>query len=238
MDLRSGNYKMGMMIIITGASKGIGKYLFDEFKNRGHEVIGTYNTTSCDPKEGYFQVDVSDERQVKDFVCSLDLQAKKIVLVNCAGISYNSFIHKADPIQWQKVIEVNLMGTFYMVHALLPIMRSNGYGRIINFASVVTKVPTPGVSAYAVSKSGINALTKSISVENASKGITVNSLNLGYTNLGMGLYDVPEAYKKMIMERIPLHRFCSPSEIFNMVSCMIETEYLTGSIIDIDGGLF
>lgn len=226
-----------MMVIITGASKGIGKYLFDKFLEEGYEVVGTYHSTSCNVVDGYFHVDVSDEQQVQNFIGQLDLQTKKVILINCAGISYNSFVHKADPVQWKKVIDVNLLGTFYMSHALLPIMRSNGYGRIINFASVVTKYPTPGVSAYAVSKSGINALTKALSLENASKGITVNSLNLGYTNAGMGLHDVPEAYKKMIMEHIPLHRFCEPFEVFNIITCIIKTEYLTGSVIDVNGGL-
>ena len=226
-----------MTVIVTGASKGIGKYLFDKFAEQGCEVFGTYNATPCSELKGYCQVDVSDKNQVDKFVTSLDLHLKKIVLINCAGISYNSFLHKAAEEQWKRVINVNLMGTFYMTRALLPIMRNNGYGRIINFSSVVTKYPTPGVSAYAVSKAGINALTKCLSLENASKGVTVNSLNLGYTNAGMGLNDVPEAYRDLMLKHIPLHRFCEPSEIFNIVSCMINTEYLTGSIIDVNGGM-
>ncbi|MBP1671863.1 MAG: family oxidoreductase, partial [Bacteroidetes bacterium] len=107
--------------------------------------------------------------------------------MNCAGISYNSYAHKADIDKWNKVIEVNLNGTFNVIRNILPIMREQSYGRIINFSSIVTSLPTPGVSAYAASKAGLIGLTKSLAVENASKRITVNAINLGYANIGMGL---------------------------------------------------
>ena len=228
------------MIIITGASKGIGRYLFKQFKNDGFEVHGTYNSTNIDLENDlndYSKVDVSDYSSVVEWVESIKDKLSNIILLNCAGISYNSFAHKADIEKWEKVIDVNLKGSFFVIRALLPYMRENKYGRIINFSSVVAKVPTQGVSAYAASKAGLIGLTKSLAIENASKGITVNAINLGYVNLGMGISDVPIAYQEKMKVQIPAGRFCNPQEIYNTVNFLINTEYTNGSAIDINGGL-
>ena len=225
-----------MIIIISGASSGVGKYLFDAFKSQGIDVIGTYNTTSP-TTSGFYKVNIGDSSDVEKFISCLSLAEKDIVLINCAGISYNSFAHKADLSKWREVINVNLIGTFNMIHFLLPVMRQNGFGRIINFTSVVCKYPTPGISAYVASKSALCGLTKTLAVENASKGITVNSINLGYTNIGMGLKDVPKEYREKIIERIPMQRFCEPEEVLHTVKFIVDTPYLTGSIIDINGGI-
>lgn len=228
------------MIIITGASKNIGKYLFEKFKEEGLSVIGTYNSTFDGfekYKDDFYQLNIADYDAVSAFVNNIQQKLKHITLINCAGISYNSFAHKADVKKWSDVIDVNLKGTFFMSHALLPYMREMGYGRIINFSSVIAKLPTQGVSAYAASKAGIVGLTKSLAVENGSKGVTVNAINLGYVNVGMGVNDVPPAYQEKIKSQIPLNRFCNPDEIYSTVKYLMETEYVNGAAIDINGGL-
>jgi len=228
------------MIIITGASRGIGRYLFKRFKQDGLDVIGTYNSTTKgfeQDEQSYFKVDVSDWQDVENMVQPLKNSLSKIVLLNCAGISYNSFAHKAVVKEWSRVIDVNLKGSFNMARVLLPMMRDQGYGRIVNFSSVIASLPTPGVSAYAASKAGLVGLTKSLAVENGSKGITVNAINLGYVNLGMGVNDVPQTYQKKIKSQIPSGRFCEPEEIYNTVCFLIQTEYVNGAAIDINGGL-
>ena len=223
-----------MRIIIIGASRGIGKCLYEMFKEHHHDVIGTYCTNN-NGNTDLLHLDSTDIKEVNKFaeVNRVD----HIVLINCAGISYNAFAHKSNLEKWRKVVEVNLIGTFNVIHSFLPYMRENKWGRIINFSSVVTKMPTPGVSAYAASKSALIGLTKTLSVENAMFGITVNSINLGYTNAGMGINDVPERYREIITNQIPEKRFCEPIEIFNTVEYIIKTEYLSGSIIDLNGGL-
>ncbi|MGE4586135.1 MAG: SDR family NAD(P)-dependent oxidoreductase [Mangrovibacterium sp.] len=228
------------MIIITGASKGVGRYLFSRFKKDGSDVLGTYNTSISgfeNDIKSYLRIDVSDGESVNKMIAEIKGSLSKIVLLNCAGISYTSFAHKADINLWAKVIDVNLKGSFHMIHALLPIMREQNYGRIISFSSVVTARPTPGVSAYAASKAGLLGLTKSIAAENASKGITVNAINLGYVNVGMGVNDVPLAYQEKMKAQIPAGRFCDPEEIYNTVNYLINTEYVNGAAIDINGGL-
>jgi NAD(P)-dependent dehydrogenase (short-subunit alcohol dehydrogenase family) len=116
-------------------------------------------------------------------------------------------------------------------------MREQKFGRIINFSSVVAKLPTQGVSAYAASKSALLGLTKSLAVKNGSKGITVNAINLGYVNLGMGINDVPPVYQEKIKSQIPSGRFCKPEEVFLTVQYLIQTEYVNGTAIDINGSI-
>ncbi len=228
------------MIIITGASKNVGRYLFTAFKGAGYEVAGTYNSSLEGFEEDaadYRRVDISDYRAVQEWIASLGEHLRDIVLINCAGISYNSFAHKADMDKWRRVVEVNLLGTFNVIHEVLPLMRTQRYGRIINISSVVAKFPTPGVSAYAATKSALWGLSRSLAAENGSMGITVNSINLGYVNAGMGVNDVPEAYQEKIKALIPSGRFCEPEEIFRTVRYLMDTPYVNGSEIDINGGL-
>lgn len=228
------------MYIVTGASKNVGRYLFSRLKAAGEQVVGFYNSTcegfEVDASE-YYKVDISDYEAVKGWVDSKRDLLSRIVLVNCAGMSYTGFAHKADVEKWQRVIEVNLMGTFNLIRELLPIMREEGYGRIINFSSVVAVYPTPGVSAYAASKAGLIGLTKSLAVENASKGITVNAINLGYVSIGMGVEEVPPAYQEKMKNSIPEGRFCSPEEVYNTVRYLVDTEYVTGADINVNGGI-
>lgn len=228
------------MVIITGASKNIGKFLFNRFKQEGVSVVGTYNSTFDgieDNMDNYYRVDISNYEEVRQFISIIRNKLEKVILINCAGISYNSFAHKADINKWNDVIDVNLKGTFYLIHELLPVMREQGFGRIINFSSVVAKLPTPGISAYAASKAGIIGLTKSLAVENGSKGITVNAINLGYVSIGMGVNDVPPEYQEKIKMQIPSNRFCEAEEIYSTIQYLINTEYVNGTAIDINGGL-
>lgn len=228
------------MIIITGASKGIGKYLFHKFSEDGFEVIGTFNSTNLDCVDDstlLYKVDISDNQQVSEWVESIKPYIKDVVLINCAGISYSGFAHKADFFDWKKVIDINLIGTFSVIHKFLPFMRNQRFGRIINFSSVIAKLPTLGVSAYAASKAGLVGLTKSLSIENAVYGITVNSINLGYVEIGMGINDVTQVEQEKLKNRIPSGRFCQPIEIYHTVKYLIENEYVNGSDLDLNGGL-
>lgn len=228
------------MILITGASKGIGKFLFTQFRQDGEKVVGTFNSTSVELDneiDAYYKVDVSNINAVENLITFIKDSLSQIVLLNCAGISYTSFAHKADINKWDRVIDVNLKGSFNMIHEVLPIMRQQGYGRIVNFSSVLATLPTPGVSAYAASKAGLIGLTKSLAAENASKGITVNAICLGYVNMGMGINEVPIAYQEKIKEQIPAGRFCEPEEVYNTVKFLINTEYVNGAAIDVNGAL-
>lgn len=227
------------MIIITGASRGIGKFLFEEFTKRGDEVYGTYYSENSELKKNdmYFSFDVTDYHAAEEFINKLLPKINKLILINCAGNNYNCFAHKSDQKEWSKVISTNLIGTYNMIRAVLPVMRQQLYGRIINFASVVAEVGIPGTSAYAASKSGLWGMTRSIAVENASKGITINNLNLGYFNIGM-IDEVSEEYQQIVKKKIPSGEFGDPVNIFNAINFIIQSDYINGTSLDINGGIF
>ncbi len=227
------------MIIITGASRGIGQYLFKLFSNSGEDVIGTYNLTKIknSEKDRLYKVDITNFNEVLNWIRVIEKNLDHVILINCAGKNYNSYAHKADISNWESVIKTNLIGTFNVIRCLLPYMRNQNYGRIINFSSVTAQLPTPGISAYAASKSGLWGMTKSIAAENGSKGVTINNINLGYADIGMGINDVPLEYVNTIKNKIPGGAFCPPDEIFKTVKYLIDSEYINGSSIDINGGI-
>ena len=226
------------MIILTGASGGIGNFLMQRYVAEGVEVLGLYNTT--EPTENIdlmYQVDVSDYKSVSKFVNEVRGKLTNITLINSASVNYNCMAHLADPVRWANLVKINLIGTFNMVNALLPFMREQQYGRIINFSSVLAQKGVPGTSAYAASKSGLWGLTKTIAIENATKGITINNLNLGYFNIGM-TNTITAELQKEILKSIPVKRYGDPIAIYNAINYLIDSDYITGTNIDINGGLF
>lgn len=225
------------MILITGASRGIGKYLFEKFNQENQIVYGTYNSTIPDESaDCYAKVDVSDYESVKTWIDSIP-DKQNIVLINCAGINYNCFAHKCDMERWTSVINTNLIGTFNAIRSILPYMRENNFGRIINFSSIVAQTGALGASAYAASKSGLWGLSKTLAKENGSKNITINNLNIGYFDIGI-IEDVPQEYQKFLKTQIPSAKFGDPEEILKIIQYLIASDYVNGTSIDINGGLY
>jgi acetoacetyl-CoA reductase/3-oxoacyl-[acyl-carrier protein] reductase len=223
------------MIIIIGASGGIGKFLFEKYKLIDSQVIGTYNSSSSNIVD-LSKVDITNFDQVFNFIENNKLLLNNITLINCAGINYNSFAHKSEPEKWKKVIEVNLIGSFNTIRAVLPFMREQNFGRIINFSSVVASKGTSGISAYSASKSALWGMAKSLAQENASKNITINNINLGYSELGM-IEQVPKGFLDTLIQQIPAKKLCDSIDIFKTVEYLRECSYTNGSSIDINGGL-
>lgn len=227
-------------ILITGASRGIGLFLLQSFVKRHCSVYGTFGSTV--PPEGllpYFtQVDITYQDQVNNWIKTSVSETDQIILINCAGINYNVLGRKADMDLWKRVIDVNLVGTFRVINAVLPLMYVNSFGRVINFSSIVAQKGVNGTSAYAASKAALWGLGKCLALENASHGITVNTVNLGYMDAGMTLESVPEKLREDIYKQIPLKRFGSLGEVLKTVDYLIDTEYITGTTIDLNGGLY
>ncbi|MBL7996810.1 SDR family oxidoreductase, partial [bacterium] len=225
------------MIIISGASRGIGKYLLEKYIAEGQSAIGIYNKTKpTTQSDRYVQVDVTNEQQVIDFVSKHKEQLKDIRFVHCAGVNLNGFTHKLSLDDWRFVMQGNLDSAFLMAKHLLPLMREQNYGRLVFVASVVPQLGVPGTSAYSGSKAGLWGLMKVISKENALKGITANCLNLGYYNIGM-ISEVPEDMMKVVLNTIPMKKLGDPINIYNAMQFVFESDYITGTEININGGL-
>jgi len=229
-----------MMILIAGASRGIGKYLAENLASAGFHVFGTYHTTqpAQDPGFSSTKVDVTDESQVKNWIESVaSTEDNEYTLINCAGLNYNAMLHKSDTDAWMAVIETNLKAAYLLMKHILPIMRDKHFGRIINLSSVVPQLGVAGTSAYSSSKSALWGLTKAAARENAKYGITVNAINLGYFDIGM-IQEVPRENLDQIISMIPIGKLGDPQNILNAVKFLMESDYITGSQINLNGGLY
>jgi len=226
------------MYIITGVSSGIGKFLFDKLSFEGSTVYGTYNRNKPREHNKYIQqVDISSIESVRAWYQSIKNEITELVLINNASINYDSFAHKADVDNWNRVIQINLIGTFNVIRTFLPHMRNEKFGRIINFSSVVAQLGIPGTSSYAASKAGLWGLTKTLAKENGSLGITINNVNLGYISTGI-IREINIDLQEEIKRDIPSGRFGDPLEIFQTIQYLVQTEYINGTSIDLNGGIF
>ena len=212
------------MILITGASKGIGLELLHTYVNNNQDVIGSYNThVPSTYLELYTKVDVTNFKDIYKWINKYDLN--NITLINCAGINYDSFLHKSDADKWKHVIDVNLIGTYNTIKEVLPLMREQKYGRIINIGSILADKGMIGTSAYSASKSALKGLINAISIENISYGITINNIELGYTKYGMS----NEVSKELLPKEL-----CDITTIYNTIEYLRNNDYITGKNIKLN----
>jgi NAD(P)-dependent dehydrogenase (short-subunit alcohol dehydrogenase family) len=226
------------MIVITGVSGGLGRFLAAELGVE-NEIAGTYfrNRPAEEiPGTELYQVDVTDPKSVSAFATGLAPRLKRVVLINLAGISLNGVTHKLEPESWDQVIDTNLKGAFLMSRALLPAMRNERWGRVINVSSVVGQTGVPGTIAYSSSKAGLFGMTRTVAAENASRGVTANVLALGYFSVGL-IETIPPEQRDVIRENIPMKRFGDPAELVRAVRFLIDCDYMTGTTMNINGGL-
>lgn len=224
------------MLIVTGASKGLGKFLLEHYA-ANEPAVGTYLSTKSAQERGLFQLDVTKEEEVQRFFADLAPSMKNVTLINCAGTNANAKVGKLDVSAFRQVVDVAITGSFLMTKHALPFMEADNFGRIINISSVVAQLGVRGTSAYAASKSALWGMTKTIAKECAESNITCNCLTLGYFDIGM-ISEVPEKMKERMLSTIPMKRFGDPINIVHAIDFVRKADYLTGSSLDLNGGLF
>lgn len=226
-----------MKVLIAGASGGIGRYLAENL-SQVHEVIGSYNSRKPEYKCSYsmHKVDITCENEVAAWVKETCTAEDDLALIYCVGVNYNCMMHKSDSKQWKEVIDSNLVGVQHVLKSILPLMRTKMFGRIVLLSSVVPQIGVPGTSAYAASKSALWGLSKAVAKENASCGITINTINLGYFDIGM-IKGVPSEILAQIVQTIPMKKLGNALSMLQAVTFLLNVEYMTGSIIDLNGGL-
>jgi len=233
--------------IITGSSRGLGAHIATSLSKAGFNLVLNYNKNKKDAdllfkslskftKIRVIKGDVSKFSDAKKIVQNTIKNFGRIdVLVNSAGIHKDSTVMKMTPQSWSSVIDTNLTGVFNFTTAVLPKMKDQQFGRIINISSFTAFIGTPGASNYSASKAGIIGFTKSVAKEVAKYNITVNAISPGYFDIGM-FYDIDKKMRQNIIKKIPTNRLGKPEEISELIRILISSNYLTGQNFTLDGG--
>ena len=236
---------MARVAIVTGGTRGIGAAISILLKDQGYRVAANYgsNREAAQKFENEtgsrsFQWDVSDFEACRAGVAEVEADLGPVdVLINNAGITRDSTLHKMTPDQWQAVIQTNLSSCFNMCRAVIEGMRQRGFGRIVNIGSINGQAGQYGQVNYAAAKSGIHGFTKALAQEGAARGITVNAIAPGYIDTEM-VASVPERVLEKIIAGIPVGRLGQVSDIARGVAFLVADEagFITGSTLSINGG--
>lgn len=235
---------MEKVVLITGASRGIGREIAKELSENGYKIIANYNKSEEQAinlqKENenieIYKADVSKRKEVKKMIQFIIEKYKKIdVLINNAGISIEKLFTDITDEEWKEIIDVNLYSAFCVTQEVLPNMINRKKGCIINISSIWGIVGASCEAIYSMTKAGIDAMTKSLAKELGPSNIRVNSIAPGIIDTEMNKKISEEEINK-IKEEIPLERIGKTIDIARCVKWLIEDEYTTGQIISINGG--
>ena len=231
------------VVLITGATGGIGGAIAQQMKEAGAKVVVTGRSAEklAGFDDSYIKIatDLSVNGAAEKLIADTIEKAGRIdVLINNAGITADTLMMRMSDEQFDNVLNTNLRATFMLCRAVLMPMMKQRFGRIINMASIVGVVGGAGQANYAASKGAIIAMTKSIAAEVASRGITANAIAPGFIKTPMT--DVlSDELKKKYLEQIPAGRFGEPIDVAN--ACVFlasdEASYINGQTIHINGGM-
>lgn len=236
---------MGRVALVTGGTRGIGAAISRNLRDAGRDVIAAYAGNEHAAKEfeentgiKTVKVDVSNFDQVHEAVTKIKTDMGPVeILVNNAGITRDSTMHRMSFEQWKDVIDTNLSGVFNCSRAVIEDMRELNFGRIVNIGSINGQAGQYGQVNYAATKSGIHGFTKALAQEGAAKGITVNAIAPGYVDTDMVRAVPPEVLEK-IVARIPVGRLGKADDIARGVLFLTADNagFITGSTLSINGG--
>ena len=237
----------GKTVIVTGASKGIGKAIAVSFAKEGCNIVLNYHSNvsdetikeiedcavRCMPVQG----DVSDFDFAKNLIKDVKKEFGTIdVLVNNAGITKDMLLMRMSEEQFDSVIATNLKGSFNMIRHTSSVMLKQRSGAIINMSSVSGVAGNIGQANYAASKAGVIGLTKATAKELAQRGVTCNAIAPGFIETDMTAVLADET-KEAILNSIPLSRAGKPEDVANAAVFLAKNNYITGQVLNVDGGM-
>lgn len=236
------------VVLVTGASRGIGKGIATFFAQQGYTVVGTATSEAgaaaitdylAGQGSGYV-LDVCDADSVKQLHQAVtEAYAAPLILVNNAGITQDNIFLRMKPAQWDSVIDTNLNSIYRVSKICLKAMLKQRWGRIINIASVVGAMGNPGQANYCAAKAGMIGFTKSLGQEMAAAGITVNAVAPGFIDTDMTRQLSPEQ-REMISNQIPMKKIGDVDDIAAAVGFLAseQSKYITGQTLHVNGGMF
>ena len=239
----------GKTVLITGATGGIGRAICKLFQKQGAQlaIVGRDVNKLNDFKQKelpdgdvkIYATDLSNENNITNLIEKVETDCGKIdVLINNAGITQDNLSLKISSEAWHKVLDTNLTSSFLLSKAVLPCMLKHRFGRIINMTSIVGVIGNAGQTNYAASKAGLIGMSKSMALEVASRGITVNCLAPGFIKTPMT--DIlPEKAKEKLLDNIPMAKMGNPDDVANAAVFLASDEagYITGQTIHVNGGM-
>ena len=241
----------GQTALVAGGTRGIGRAISEAFLKAGAKVVATYLSNDEEAKKfkkanadranflDIYQFNVTDYESVENFYKKVEVKYESFqILVISSGIRSDSIVGMMKAEDWNRVIDTNLTGTFNLSKLAVQSMMRQRYGRIITITSPIGKFGFAGQANYAASKAGQVAFTRSLSKEVASRKITVNCVSPGFIDTDF-IGDLPEEQRKAYKDQVPLKRFGSPEDVTYPVLFLAskETDYITGSVLDVTGGL-
>ncbi len=241
----------GRTAIVTGGARGIGREIAFELAKQGCNLVINDICLSEDAKmtcakisgfdspSHFIAADISipeeADRLIKESVSHFN---KVDILINNAGIVKDKTLKRMTFKEWDDVMKTNLYSVYNCTRVAVPHLIENGWGRIVSIASVVGQMGAFGQSNYAASKAGIVGFTKSVALETAKHGITINAVSPGYVDTDM-LRSIPKEVLDQIVSKVPIGRVAMPNEIARVVRFLVqEGDYITGECINVNGGVF
>lgn len=215
-----------MNVVIFGGTGGLGSgvtNILSKFED--------YQITSIGSKD----VDITNFEDVKNFFSNKSYD----VVINLSGFNFDIFAHKISSDNYnniEKQIDTNIKGTINIISNCLPSMRENSFGRIITASSVLAEKPVISTSVYSGCKGFIDSFIRTVALENAIKNITCNSIQLGYFEAGL-TWKIPKEFREILINEIPIKRLGTINELSNTIKYLIDTQYVTGTNIKINGGI-
>jgi len=235
-------------ILITGATRGIGRQIAMDFEAEGANLVLTgtspaeikkLNLQAEEKKRAvrYLHADFLDKESLKRFlriIRSLPID----ICVNNAGINRIDFLEDVKESHWQDIVDVNLSAPYRILQTIIPGMKKRGYGRIVNISSIFGIVSRAKRSVYSMTKSALLAMTRTLAIELAPHGILVNAVSPGFVMTDLTKKILGKKEQRALANQIPLQRFASPCEISKAVLFLAseQNSYLTGQNIVVDGG--
>lgn len=249
-DRQSDTALDGKTVVVTGASRGIGRGIAEELGAHGGNIAVNYQSSDGKATEAADLIDEAAGEAITAQGDVADLEAMQTmanqvhdefgavdVLVNNAGITMDHSFERMTPEEWQSVVDVNLTGVFNVTKAFYEDIKEADEGRIINISSIIGEEGNFGQANYAASKAGVHGLTRTLAKELAPSRSTANCVSPGFTETDM-LADVPEAIQEKIRDDIPLSNFAQTEDIAALVRFLAsdESRHLTGQVLSVSGG--